>query len=249
MRKMARSAELNDGESCSTTEKGEVHDDIQDEKEEEKEEENSSPDIEDQVTTSIPIQQIAEYDIVDNRQERQQEEDGQVRFAQTITAECQPQRPRRRTPITSYVSSLARRFSVTPVRATLVEDDQVIVAERVNPYREHKWRYISGATACLLIIVGIIALSLGLTETLHLGHNEGSESTSEELMAPTQAPTHDPRPTLEIIQERGVLRCGLRQVRAYGDFYKTLVSSISPHSSCCSPVNANQKTFVILYPV
>jgi len=104
--------------------------------------------------------------------------------------------------------------SLPLVTAHLVEEEpegQVVVAQRMN-FFERKWRMIVSLSVCLLL--GILAVSLAVLLTMGLGGaREGGESIGAvpeavPSMRPSSALVFDLRPTLEMVQARGHVRCG-----------------------------------------
>jgi len=79
-----------------------------------------------------------------------------------------------------------------------------------------------------------IVLSLYLTDVINIGEDDmllGEElfefENSEPTLSPSLSPTYDPRPTLDIVQARGYIRCGLGDlaINSRKGFYFDLVSS------------------------
>jgi len=90
---------------------------------------------------------------------------------------------------------------------------EVAQAEKVKPYVQRKEGQLTivivgGLLACLAILLGIF-----------LSRGEKNDETSElvELTdRPTPSPTFDPRPTLAIVRDRGVVNCGIEDVDREG---------------------------------
>ncbi len=91
--------------------------------------------------------------------------------------------------------------------AYLVQEKPVAEVETIKPfYQRTEGKRTIGLVACLVVgmsvLVGVLLASRGA-------------ELEEELvpsMAPSQAPTFDPRPTLEVVQGRGVVNCGIEDV-------------------------------------
>ena len=90
---------------------------------------------------------------------------------------------------------------------------EVAQAEKVKPYVQRKEgqltiAIVGGLLACLAILLGIF-----------LSRGDKNDETSElvELTdRPTPSPTFDPRPTLAIVRDRGVVNCGIEDVNREG---------------------------------
>ena len=103
--------------------------------------------------------------------------------------------------------------------AYLVEEEEgegameVAQAEKIKPYVKRKEGQftiviVGGLLACLAILLGVF-LSRGQK------NDEGSELV-ELTDRPSPSPTFDPRPTLAIVRERGVVNCGIEDVSREG---------------------------------
>ena len=92
-------------------------------------------------------------------------------------------------------------------------DKEIVQAEKLKPYfqrREGQLTFIivGGLMACLAILLGVF---------LSRGDNNGEVTALVEVTdRPTSAPTLDPRPTLTIVRERGVVNCGIEDVNREG---------------------------------
>ena len=88
---------------------------------------------------------------------------------------------------------------------------EVAKAEKVKPYFQRKEGQLTivivgGLLACLAILLGVF-----------LSRGEKTDEASEQLTdRPTPSPTFDPRPTLTIVRERGVVNCGIEDVSREG---------------------------------
>lgn len=92
-----------------------------------------------------------------------------------------------------------RRASVdTVVTATLVEDAEIVMATEMG-FCERNWKRV---VAIMVVLLAILALFLGLYVNRY-------ESVIEEKVEPTASPTFDSTPTLQTVQERGFIRCGM----------------------------------------
>ena len=106
------------------------------------------------------------------------------------------------------MTTLFRGTLSTLIEATLVEDveGEVVVAERVG-FIERKWKMCACATVFLLSL-----LAISLSVVLATIRNGQEVEMLVPSFQPSLSPTFDPRPTLEIVQKRGYVRCGLRNV-------------------------------------
>ena len=93
------------------------------------------------------------------------------------------------------------------ISATIVEDEEVFIAERVS-FLERKWRRF--AVVFLFIFLSIMALVISLA--IFLNKPEyillPQIPTAIPSASPSLSPSLDPRPTLEIVQTRGYVNCG-----------------------------------------
>ena len=90
---------------------------------------------------------------------------------------------------------------------------EVAQAKKVKPYFQRKEGQLTivivgGLLACLAILLGIF-LSRG-------EKNDEASELVELTDRPTPSPTFDPRPTLTIVRERGVVNCGIEDVSREG---------------------------------
>ena len=87
--------------------------------------------------------------------------------------------------------------------AYLVREKVVAEVEPIKPFYQRK----EGKRTILLVTLLIVGMAVLLGVLL----NQDAQQAEELMptMAPTQSPTFDPRPTLEVVQDRGVLNCGL----------------------------------------
>jgi len=105
--------------------------------------------------------------------------------------------PRRNNPLTASASS-------SPViNATLVEEPEVVVAERML-LSEKKKMMIIGVVIFVVVIVAVVIILVLFLDT----KRDDETAVVPETRRPTMAPTFDNRPTLQIVQERGSIRCG-----------------------------------------
>lgn len=103
--------------------------------------------------------------------------------------------------------------------ATLVENEEMVVAMArvVHFYEDKKWR-IFALAMCILLTGSAVFLSLALTDVVSIKEDEVAAvevvqeapvSSETPSLSPSSAPTFDPRPTLEIVQDRGHIVCGM----------------------------------------
>ena len=87
--------------------------------------------------------------------------------------------------------------------AYLVREKVVAEVEPIKPFCQRK----EGKRTILVVALLIVGMAVLLGVLL----DQDAQQTEELMptMAPTQSPTFDPRPTLEVVQDRGVLNCGL----------------------------------------
>jgi len=89
------------------------------------------------------------------------------------------------------------------VSATLVQEAEVVMAEPVG-FIESKWHFFV-PSMCIMLALFTLLLALSLTGVIG---NHGRENQLE-ISEPSLSPTFDPGPTLEIVQKRGRVVCGL----------------------------------------
>jgi hypothetical protein len=93
-----------------------------------------------------------------------------------------------------------RRASVdTVVTATLVEDAEIVMATEMS-FCERNWKRV---VAVMVVMLAVLALLLGLFV------NRYETAIIQEQVEPTASPTFDSTPTLQTVQERGFIRCGM----------------------------------------
>eukprot|EP00579_Thalassiosira_antarctica_P013409 CAMPEP_0201945108 /NCGR_PEP_ID=MMETSP0903-20130614/53734_1 /ASSEMBLY_ACC=CAM_ASM_000552 /TAXON_ID=420261 /ORGANISM="Thalassiosira antarctica, Strain CCMP982" /LENGTH=869 /DNA_ID=CAMNT_0048488167 /DNA_START=93 /DNA_END=2702 /DNA_ORIENTATION=+ len=111
------------------------------------------------------------------------------------------------------------------ITASLVQDEgEVAVAQRV-PFFARKWKLFLSAM-CILLTLSTVLLSLTLTGIIN---TQGGEIFEPLDLQPSSSPTFDPRPTLEIVQERGHVRCGMSNatINSGEGFYLDLCRSVA----------------------
>jgi len=90
---------------------------------------------------------------------------------------------------------------------------EVAQAEKVKPYVQRKEGQLT------IAIVGLLLACLAILLGIFLSRGENNDEISElvELTdRPTPSPTFDPRPTLAIVRDRGVVNCGIEDVNREG---------------------------------
>ena len=95
---------------------------------------------------------------------------------------------------------------------------EIAEAEKVKPYLQRKEGQLTiiivfGLMACLVVLLG--------TFLSREGNRNNDETSSSSLLdgvtpVPTLAPTFDPRPTLTIVKERGIVKCGIEDENRQG---------------------------------
>ena len=100
---------------------------------------------------------------------------------------------------------------VPEISAYLVEDDNIAIAqvEEVKPYFQRKEGLMT------IIIVGVLVASVAILLGVFLSRegNNNAEVSEVPSEVPSMAPTFDPRATLAIVQDRGVVNCGIEDLR------------------------------------
>jgi len=130
-----------------------------------------------------------------------------------------------RTALTRMVATIFPHVTAEPVTATLVvegeegeNDDDVVFAERVSDASRScfqlRWKVFVCSTCFLLVVLAVLLLALAMV--LLMGTQGGSLVSDVPTMEPSAPPSYDPKSTLEIVRERGYVRCGLRNESGNG---------------------------------
>lgn len=108
------------------------------------------------------------------------------------------------------------------INASLVEENESDVVVDAEPMG---FCYKHGKIIATLSFLALVTLVTIMTLTIkeHVTSRNTSTLSSVPSSAPSLAPSYDPRPTLEIVQERGTLRCGLVSFQVEGTFCFKLV--------------------------
>eukprot|EP00984_Skeletonema_dohrnii_P020562 scaffold10040_cov128-Skeletonema_dohrnii-CCMP3373.AAC.1 len=136
---------------------------------------------------------------------------------------------RRRSSISQIVSNYFGRASFRSaddnsdgvvVSAILVEEADVVVATEMGCC-EQNWKKIAVVMTTLLVILATL-LSLFI-----VGYSK--EKKHPQQPEPTASPTFDSKPTLQTVQERGFIRCGLHNNRlnTSGSFHLNLCRAVA----------------------
>ena len=113
---------------------------------------------------------------------------------------------------------MLRRSSVRG-ELILEPEPEVVEAKPVDFCHRH------GRTVALLSFVMLVGFGIFVGVAFGEGFwGSGAVPTDVPSMFPSMAPSFDPRPTLEIVRERGVVMCGLRDYQVKGTFRYQLVS-------------------------
>lgn len=117
------------------------------------------------------------------------------------------------------------------VGAALVEEGEVVMAERVGFLQ--RWWKVLGGVMCVSLVILATCLSVFLgaaAAAAAIGDGYDMRPTDALSAMPSSSPSFDTRPTLEIVQERGHVRCGrgLWSKRQSGaDLYTDLCRSMA----------------------
>ena len=103
--------------------------------------------------------------------------------------------------------------------AYLVEEDDVEIAQakKVRPYFQRKEGQLTITIVGGLMAIFAIVLGVLLTRDSGDGDSAASEQELNISEVPSMAPSFDPRSTLDIVRDRGVVNCGIEDVRHDGD--------------------------------
>ena len=106
------------------------------------------------------------------------------------------------------VASPVKENQVTT--AYLVQDELAEV-EPIKPFYQRKEGRRTIFLVVFLLVILAVLLGVFLTQANKWNKSE-LENSLAPTISPTQAPTFDPRPTLEVVQDRGVVNCGIEDV-------------------------------------
>ncbi|KAL7536394.1 hypothetical protein ACHAXR_007138 [Thalassiosira sp. AJA248-18] len=100
--------------------------------------------------------------------------------------------------------------------AYLVEEDdmEIALAEEIKPFFQRKEGQVT-----IVIVGGLLASLVILLGVLLPRQGDATDLNAEEQISevPSMAPSFDPRPTLDIVRDRGVVNCGIEDARQEGD--------------------------------
>jgi len=106
----------------------------------------------------------------------------------------------------SNCNSDRNNFSQVAVLSTT----SVVEAEKlICGFSKRQWLYLGALLTCFLVVLAV-AVPKGLAVQDNSSNNSIT-ATAAEPLGDTIAPSAAPRPTLELIQDRGILRCGIFQ--------------------------------------
>ena len=108
------------------------------------------------------------------------------------------------------------------INATLVEPVEVAEAEPEGFCQKHA--KVIGSVS-FIFLVAFVAFVSFTYDRIGMWGNTLSPTLAPSSV-PSMAPSFDPRPTLEIVQERGSVRCGLNEYHNKGSFRYQLVGDI-----------------------
>jgi len=101
----------------------------------------------------------------------------------------------------SFINRVSRHDSTMLIEATLVEDSEIYEAKTMG-FCQRYWKFIFAITVIILTtstLIGTFFIAPPFTK-------------APKTSSPTLSPTFDPRPTLDIVQERGYLLCGVNLI-------------------------------------
>merc|ERR1712238_213050 len=109
-----------------------------------------------------------------------------------------------------------------PVSTAYLVQDKLAEVVEIKPFYQRKEGRRTIALVTFLLVA--MAVLLGVFLTLARRRKQDAELDEQQLdeqlvpsMSPSQAPTFDPRPTLQVVQDRGVVKCGIEDVDEGGD--------------------------------
>ena len=129
-------------------------------------------------------------------------------------ASHQASTPTRRSSVMNRMSAaFSRVASQILIEATLVEEDAPVVGEVVEArpmgFFERKWKVFALIMGCALVLMTVLLTTLIARDDDVIREYDVVSTVPSSM--PSIMPSFDTRPTLEIVQERGYLTCGLRQ--------------------------------------
>jgi hypothetical protein len=128
----------------------------------------------------------------------------------------------------SFINRVSRHDSTMLIEATVVEDSEIYEAKTMG-FCQRYWKFIFAITVIILTtstLVGTLVIEPPFTK-------------APKTSSPTLSPTFDPRPTLDIVQERGYLLCGVNLITHFQ--FINIVSYNSEFWRCCM-------SFVVVHP-
>ncbi|KAL3798805.1 hypothetical protein HJC23_004593 [Cyclotella cryptica] len=112
------------------------------------------------------------------------------------------------------------------INASLVEENESNVVVDAEPIGFcHKHGKVIATLSFLVLVAFVTIMTLTLKRIIEARNM--SLPSPVPSFAPSLAPSYDPRPTLEIVQERGTLRCGLVSFQFEGTFCFKLCQAIA----------------------
>ena len=104
-----------------------------------------------------------------------------------------------------------------PVSTAYLVQDKLAEVVEIKPFYQRKEGRRTIALVTFLLVA--MAVLLGVFLTLARRRKQDAELDEQLVpsMSPSQAPTFDPRPTLQVVQDRGVVKCGIEDVDEGGD--------------------------------
>ena len=102
------------------------------------------------------------------------------------------------------------------VTTAYLVQDKFAEVEEIKPFCQRKEGRRTIALVTFLLAAMAILLGVLLTQARASNQDAELEEPLVPSMSPSQAPTFDPRSTLQVVQDRGVVRCGIEDV-AEGD--------------------------------
>lgn len=119
----------------------------------------------------------------------------------------------------SFNRRVTRQDSTMLIEATLVEDSEIYEAKTMG-FCQRYWMFIFAITVVILTTSTLVGLFI-----------EPPFTKAPKTSPPTLSPTFDPRPTLDIVQERGYLLCGVNLITQFQ--FINIVSYNSEFWRCC----------------
>ena len=95
------------------------------------------------------------------------------------------------------------------VTTAYLVQDKLAEVEEIKPFYQRKEGRRTITLVAFLLVAMAVLLGVLLTQARKRNQDAELEEQLVPSMSPSQAPTFDPRPTLQVVQDRGMVKCGI----------------------------------------